>query len=500
MRQVAAISILGAVLLLLACSAQKEPIAREYQEPPELTALDDSVEAYAASGETSFEGFRSIYEHFLKAYPSSIELHREYQDLFDGFDYNTEKRAIYDSLRRANPNEAMFAYLYGRTLAGDSSRAMIEKSVELDPNFYWGHYGMAYVYRTIDPPDTTSAIAEYEKCVEIDSSNPNPFRQLANLYIAQGKYDDALWAADALAITSPESFLSASLKCDIYRETGDEQAAEKVLLEFANANPDNRSVRRELISMYEDADRWDDVLVYRHQIVGLENDPAVAKFELAEAYLNVDQPDSALGYVAAAAADGFANFRRLTRSPSLAPLYGLEGFRAVAGKVEANADREREERLAPLLAQEEEKKAEALERILDIKAPDFALPNLGGQTVTLESLRGQIVILDFWATWCGPCRMTMPLLQDFVERKPIGVRVFSVNVWESDTSKVRPFLADYGYDFDVLFGNDALPQEYGVSGIPTLFIIDKDGIIRYKHVGYSPYADQFLKWQTESLL
>jgi thiol-disulfide isomerase/thioredoxin len=281
---------------------------------------------------------------------------------------------------------------------------------------------------------------------------------------------------------------------------GDEQAAEKVLLEFAEANPDNRSVRRELVSMYEDTDRWDDVLVYRHQLVGLESDTAVAKFELAEAYLKVKQPDSALGYVAAAAADGFADYRRLTRNPSLAPLRELDGFAEIAAKVKANAEEDREERLAPLLADEEKMKAEALGRILDIKAPDFSLPNLDGETISLESLRGQIVILDFWATWCGPCRMTMPLLQQFVERKPEGVRFFSVNVWESDTSKVRPFLADYGYDFDVLFGNDALPQAYGVSGIPTLFVIDKDGIIRYRHVGYSPYADQFLKWQTDSLL
>jgi len=109
-------------------------------------------------------------------------------------------------------------------------------------------------------------------------------------------------------------------------------------------------------------------------------------------------------------------------------------------------------------------------------------------------------VIDFWATWCGPCRMTMPLLQEYVDGKPKDVEFLSLNVWERDTSLVRPFLADMGYQFNVLFGDNEITGKYGVSGIPTLFIIDKDGVIRYKHVGYDPLADQLLTWETESLI
>ena len=96
--------------------------------------------------------------------------------------------------------------------------------------------------------------------------------------------------------------------------------------------------------------------------------------------------------------------------------------------------------------------------------------------------------------------MTMPLLQDFLERKPEGVEVVSMDVWEDDTSLVRPFLADFGYTFNVLYGDRQVANDYEVTGIPTLVIIDKDGVIRFRHVGYDPGADQKLFWQTEELL
>lgn len=503
MKQAVFALLIGILLLAAGCSGgakEEGPVAQKYVEPPEVTALDDSVQIYGANPEANFDGYRAIYEHFIKQYPNSTVLQREMQDLYDGFGMTEEKVKLYDSLYDAHSGIAMYAYLDGRANSGQRSRDLIREAVRIDSTYFWGHYGLAYMLLSDTPPDTAGAIEEYKKCVEIDNSNPGPYRQLAHLYTGAGDYKDALAAVSALAITMPGDFLSVGMKADIYKKMGDDKSAEKVLVDFADKNPEHQQVRRELINMYENAGRWADVLVLRHQMVKLANDPAKETFELAEAYINLNQPDSALSYVDAAAIAGYSDYRRLEKNPAYEPVRGLEGYPDVLVKVKANAEKEREDRLSDFLKNEKENKAEVLKDKLNIEAPLFALPNLEGKTVSLADQKGKVVVLDFWATWCGPCRLTMPLLQDYIETRPAGVEFYSVNVWESDTSLVRPFLADFGYDFNVLFADNSVPNEYGVNGIPTLFVIDKDGIIRYKHVGYSPYADQILTWQVNSLL
>ena len=94
----------------------------------------------------------------------------------------------------------------------------------------------------------------------------------------------------------------------------------------------------------------------------------------------------------------------------------------------------------------------------------------------------------------------MPLLQKFYAKRKNDIHYYAVNVWEDDTTKVRPFLAKYGYEFNNLFGSAATASDFGVSGIPTLFVIDGDGVIRFKHIGYTPDADQQLGWQLDALL
>jgi thiol-disulfide isomerase/thioredoxin len=136
-------------------------------------------------------------------------------------------------------------------------------------------------------------------------------------------------------------------------------------------------------------------------------------------------------------------------------------------------------------------------------APDFTLLDLNGNSVSLASLRGKVVILDFWATWCGPCRKSMPLLDKFyTDNKPENVMVFGVNVWErgGKTDKVQPFVTERGFHFPILFGTNDLADAYGVQGIPTLVIIDPQGKIAYRHVGYNPTLPEVLTWQVNELL
>ncbi len=121
------------------------------------------------------------------------------------------------------------------------------------------------------------------------------------------------------------------------------------------------------------------------------------------------------------------------------------------------------------------------------RAPDFQLNNLDGQSVTLSSLQGKPVLLNFWASWCGPCRSEMPFLEE-VHRKwsAQGLTLVVVNIGESSNT-VRDFMQSNGYSFLVLLDKE---QEaaliYNVNGIPATFFIDKDGIIRGMQVGAFP--------------
>lgn len=112
-------------------------------------------------------------------------------------------------------------------------------------------------------------------------------------------------------------------------------------------------------------------------------------------------------------------------------------------------------------------------------APDFALKTPGGENVSLAGLRGNVVVLDFWATWCGPCKMAMPGVQRLHEKfagKP--VRVFGVNCWERDGDPVQ-FMKDKKYTYGLLLEGDDVAEKFKVRAIPTFYVIDRAGKIAY---------------------
>jgi peroxiredoxin len=119
-------------------------------------------------------------------------------------------------------------------------------------------------------------------------------------------------------------------------------------------------------------------------------------------------------------------------------------------------------------------------------APGFELDNLDGQEVSLESLRGQYVMLNFLATWCGPCRMEMPYMQEIYEEgvwADRGVVIAAVNIGES-ASLARSFMDEFGFEFEILLDSETqTAAKYSVRAIPTTFFIDGDGIIKDIKVG-----------------
>ena len=116
-------------------------------------------------------------------------------------------------------------------------------------------------------------------------------------------------------------------------------------------------------------------------------------------------------------------------------------------------------------------------------APDFALPALNGETVSLEGLKGKPVVLNFWATWCGPCRVEIPYLQEAFTEKGEGISFVAINLREKE-DKVKRFAYSMGMSFTIAMDlSGKVGAVYNIRGIPTTFFIDEERVIRHVKVG-----------------
>ena len=118
-------------------------------------------------------------------------------------------------------------------------------------------------------------------------------------------------------------------------------------------------------------------------------------------------------------------------------------------------------------------------------APDFELTTLDGQKLRLSDLRGKAVLLNFWATWCGPCKIEIPWLEDLQKQyAPQGLQIVGISMDDDPPAKVAQFAKDQGINYTVVMGNDKVADLYGgVDGLPETFYIGRDGKIVTRVLG-----------------
>ena len=135
------------------------------------------------------------------------------------------------------------------------------------------------------------------------------------------------------------------------------------------------------------------------------------------------------------------------------------------------------------------------------QAPDFALKSSTGENLRLSEYRGDVVMINFWATWCGPCRQEMPLLDELYSRyQRVGFNLLGVNI-DDDSNRAMNMIEELGVNFPVLFdARKEVSKLYEVEAMPVTVIVDREGTVRFVHHGYKPGYEEMYLDQIRSLL
>ena len=134
-------------------------------------------------------------------------------------------------------------------------------------------------------------------------------------------------------------------------------------------------------------------------------------------------------------------------------------------------------------------------------APDFVLKSATGENLRLSEYRGDVVMINFWATWCGPCRQEMPLLDELYGRyQRVGFNLLGVNI-DDDSRRAMAMVNELGISFPVLFDEDKkVSKLYEVEAMPLTLLLDREGTVRHVHHGYQPGYEQKYLNEIRSLL
>jgi thiol-disulfide isomerase/thioredoxin len=134
-------------------------------------------------------------------------------------------------------------------------------------------------------------------------------------------------------------------------------------------------------------------------------------------------------------------------------------------------------------------------------APDFTLSTLDEQKITLSNLKGKVILLDFWATWCGPCRESIPhLIQVYKTYRENGFEMIGISLDKGDATVVRNFVKSMDIPYPIVMATEEVTRNYRVTSIPTTFFIDKEGKIRERITGFNSTIAQQMNSKIADLI
>lgn len=471
----------------------------------------------ALSSASDKEATVAVCRDFLKN-ASEIDVRRSAQDSWGEIDEDSV-RAFCNDRVNANPKSAEWAYLAGRVAETPLKQIEFGRlAIKLDKKWPYGYRLLCatYVNKVIngDPlaEDYASLNAELSK-------DKKAFQQVAELapdkdwaqdfyygYLIYAKeFKEALKLLEQNKARGSE-FASKRRFADVLARLGEfdkarqlvfTAAAEEMNAAIANGYIEADQVDQEKARL--EINQFADLLATAGQNEYLSKwlkdlpDATTDRYILYQIALveaATGHSDAAFDYLNKSAGVGFDEVGTLFRADELTSLQSDSRWNAAVEAVKVN-----------WAASAAKRKDAVIAKKFSRPAPDWTLKDDEGNDVHLAELKGKVLVLDFWATWCNPCRMSMPVIDRYVKTAmPEGVRVFSVNTWENNPEKAIAFMKEMGYAMELVFGNNDVAKAYGISGIPYICAIDRDGNIRFEAKGFSDGLEEELVWWTEYLL
>lgn len=415
-------------------------------------------------------------------------------------------RKAYDT----HPDSARFVYMYGRLLDDPLEQIRLGKrTIELAPDWVYGYrlvfapYVLSLFDRRGSAEERTAlagSLSEDEHLLrrfyEFEGDNDISLRFMFSLVKYQKDYPAALEflekaeQAEAAWVNDLEfARIHNSLKdYDQTLNSVSDHVDQKIT--DGDYKPSERQDKIDQIytNLLRINQEYERIEAHLKSVSNWQENPRTL-YHLARYAAVQERRDDAFDFLFRAADNGWGYVENTSKSRDLKPLQDDDRWSELVQKMELAWERGSDER-----------RAETLDSKTMKEAFNWVLTNLEGDTLRLSDLAGNIIILDFWASWCGPCKAAMPVLDTWCRtEKPENVRVFSVNIWERDVELAKSIMKDNEYAMEFLFGNDKLAEHYGFNSIPFICVVDNTGKLRYEQIGYSQELEEKLSWWVQDL-
>jgi len=344
-------------------------------------------------------------------------------------------------------------------------------------------------------PDIERATDLAFRALEIAPELPVTNGRLAFILSRVGNNVEAENFARKAVRLAPNEFVYLETLSEVLDASNRKDEATGLLEEYNKLHPGNSYTSNILLKRYRENDEWEKMIPVKREAANLESGEGMAWIELAMLYRQIERHDSTFYYLNKSVDEGFydANFFHFAFEESLADLKDDPRYSALLNSMEEKKQATRQER-----------KKVALSEKLDIVAPSLVATDLNANPVKLEDGKGRVVVVYFWSTWSGWCRLAKPLLEKFYDNTGVETLMVGVNVREDIPKEERPAaLIKYTFvdktKWPVWMAEEIDAARFNLQVIPTIMVIDPEGVIRYQIVGYKPFMDETLQWMVDSL-